>query len=87
MEGPIQTDQEGNLDTKILMCQWGEYKCVHFGVHDHHYFYCAAQDAPNKHSSSGEYAYPWPNAGKQLMDTKPDNGCPFMPDVKTSHDD
>lgn len=52
---------------------WG---CEHLGIHDRHYFYCAGQDAPNKHAKEGEYAYPWRGAGKQLRDPKPDRGCP-----------
>lgn len=78
-EGPILTDQDGNLSKKILMCCYGkENRCIHFGVHDWHYFYCAAQDAPNKHAEPGKYAYPWAGAGKQLNSQQPDGGCPFM---------
>lgn len=76
-EGPILTDQDGNLDTPILMCAYRDHRCKHFGVHDWHYFYCAAQDAPNKHASETGYAYPWKGAGKQIRWAKPDEGCPF----------
>lgn len=78
-EGPILTDQSGNLTKPILMCSYGkENRCIHFGVHDWHYFYCAAQDAPNKHAAHGKYAYPWAGAGKQLRSARPDAGCPFV---------
>lgn len=76
--GPLITDLGGNLDTPILTCYDGEEdRCIHFGIHDGHYFYCAAQDAPNKHVAEGEYAYPWVGAGKQLRQQHPDEGCPF----------
>ena len=76
-EGPVTTNQDGNLDTPVRMCAYREHRCKHFGVHDWHYFYCAAQDAPNKHAGPRDYAYPWRGAGKQLRDNKPDAGCPF----------
>ena len=77
IEGPILTDLDGNLNEPILKCAYGNHRCVHFGIHDGHYFYCAAQDAPNKHAKSGEYAYPWAGAGKQMRHPNPDDGCPF----------
>ena len=77
-EGPVLTDQRWNLGRAILMCSFGEHRCKHFGVHDWHYFYCAAQDAPNKRPLRDGYAYPWAGAGKQLRDPKPDVGCPFL---------
>lgn len=76
-EGPITTDQNGNLQTPVLMCAFGSYRCRHFGVHDFHHFYCAAQDAPNKHAGPTDYAYPWHGAGKQLSENAPDSGCPY----------
>ena len=76
-EGPTLSDQGGNLAVPILMCTYGDYRCKHLGVHDFHYYYCAAQDAPNKHAEAMAYAYPWPVAGKRLRDYKPDAGCPF----------
>lgn len=77
-DGPVLTDQNGNLPAPILMCAYDEHRCKHLGVHDWHYFYCAAQDAPNKHAGPREYAYPWRGAGKRLRDYKPDSGCPFL---------
>ena len=77
-EGPILTDQGGNLPEPIRMCAYGSARCKHLGVHDWHYFYCAAQDAANQHAGPRDHAYPWRGAGKQLMDCKPDSGCPFV---------
>ena len=78
VEGPVLTDQGGNLDEPILLCAYGKHRCKHLGVHDWHYFYCAAQDAPNKQVMRGCHPYPWAGAGKQLSDYKPDCGCPFL---------
>ena len=84
-EGPVLTDQDGNLSVPISMCAWREHRCKFFGVHDWHYFYCAAQDAQNKHPhvSHGD-AYPWAGAGKQLRSNEPDSGCPFVGSNKKS---
>jgi hypothetical protein len=78
-DGPILTDLDGDLSEPVLMCWYGvENRCIHCGIHDRHYFYCAAQDAPNKHAAPGKYAYPWPGAGKRLVLQHPDAGCPFV---------
>lgn len=78
-EGPILTDQNGVLSKPVLMCWYEKDKrCIHCGIHDWHYFYCAAQDAPNKHAKEGEYAYPWRGAGKHIGSQHPDAGCPFV---------
>lgn len=67
-EGPVLSD-EGKLT-----CYWGkDNKCKHFGIHDFHYFYCAAQE-----SECLSKDYPWPGAGKQLARSTPDSGCPFL---------
>ena len=76
--GPVLTDQDGNLSAPILMCAYGATKCEHLGVHDWHYFYCAAQDDPNKHAGPNEYAYPWRGAGVQIHGLKTAAGCPFL---------
>lgn len=74
--GPILTDFDGALSSKILKCFDGDYRCKFLGIHDCHYFYCSAQTSI-ENSSSGDYAYPWPNAGKQLRDSSPNKGCPY----------
>lgn len=72
--GPVLTDQDGNLRAPIRMCRWGDTRCTYSGVHDWHYFYCAAQ--PQTHHPN----YPWPGAGRQLSAPKPDQRCPYFPD-------
>jgi hypothetical protein len=78
IEGPVLTDEDGNLPVPVALCAYGGERCKHLGVNDWHYFYCAAQDAPNKHAGPRDYAYPWHGAGKQLPGCYPDSGCPFM---------
>ena len=36
-DGPIWTDQNGELKVSVLMCQWGNHRCKHLGWHDFHY--------------------------------------------------
>lgn len=76
-DGPVITDFGGDLDAPVLVCGLGGVRCKYLGVHDFHYFYCAAQDAPNKHAKPNEYAYPWHGAGKHLFGNRPDAGCPY----------
>lgn len=78
IEGPHETDLQGNLDKPVKFCMTYEGRCKYFGVHDGHYFYCAAQDAENKHAKPGQYAYPWAGAGKQIRSPHPDDGCPYL---------
>jgi len=77
VEGPIFTDQDGGLNIKIPMCGWGDRTCRHLGVHEFHYYYCAAQDAENKHAAPNEFAYPWHGAGKHLFGGPYPKNCPF----------
>jgi hypothetical protein len=78
--GPILTDQGGELDTPILMCWWADYRCPHFGIHDHHYFFCSALDADNIHAEEGKHAYPWRGAGaRNHADINANSTCPYLP--------
>lgn len=72
-EGPELSNCGGELAIPIQICG----NCKYLGVHDMHYFYCSAQDAPNKHAGPKEYAYPWHGAGIRLQDDTPNDGCPF----------
>lgn len=73
-EGPISTDQDGNLDTPVVMCRYRGVGCKHLSVHDFHYFYCGAQPKQNQ-------TYPWPNAGTHLFHGPyPNENCPFKDD-------
>lgn len=79
--GYLLTDQRGELSTPVRMCVGEGHRCIHAGVHDWHYFYCAAQDADNKHAPPGEFAYPWPGAGKHLhAGPYPNRDCPYAND-------
>ena len=78
----VTTEQEGPFDVGDgihgFVCYWGkDHRCKHLGIHDFHYFYCAAQKHENA-DANGNYAYPWPGAGKRLRRCKPDDGCPFI---------
>lgn len=78
MKGPILTDQNKELVEPVLMCRSGEERCEHSLIHDFHYFYCSAQDAPNQHENKDGYYYPWRGAGKHLpRGPYPDAGCPY----------
>jgi hypothetical protein len=68
-EGPISAETwPGQF---CFTCYTNERKCKHFAIHDFHYFYCAGQESNNP-------GYPWPGAGKQLRNAKPDEGCPYL---------
>lgn len=69
-EGPLLLEQD-DMSPPLLRCWYNkENRCIHLGIHDYHYFYCAAQNSLSN--------YPWEGAGKQLRHPTPDKGCPFL---------
>lgn len=68
--GPCQTEHGPR-------CTSDTHRCRHYGIHDHHYTYCSAQDAPNLSAHAGQYAYPWAGAGRQFSGY-PADGCPLI---------
>lgn len=69
--GPALTDHNGELDVPVKTC----VGCVHFGIHDWHYYYCSDQHAQNQDDPLNGWAYPWPGAGKQFSRWPDAAGC------------
>jgi len=64
-EGPILTNYSGELDIAVEICSG----CKHLGIHDCHYYYCAAQPVTKQE-------FPWPGAGIRLPSHHPNAACP-----------
>lgn len=79
VEGPILTTLSSELETPVLLCAHPHksIQCEHLGIHDGHYYYCAAQQ---KVFSTFDLAaeYPWSGAGTHLVNNRPNDTCPFQ---------
>lgn len=85
-EGPILTDENGELDTPYLSCRG----CKHVRVHDFHYFFCADIDSGGDHYATGRakqiYGYPRPHPRCRFLETTqraPDLSRDTLPDRST----